>query len=288
MTAAMIALDDGAQLRTWTTGPVIPQRFPVVMVHGGPGVRDYLAPVAGIISDLCLVHRYDQRGTGGSCWEGEHTIARHVHDLALLLDAWGHDRVVVVGHSFGTRLASYFLLAHPGRVAGLVQIAGPFLDPWRDADRAAQRARRSAEQQARLDELDAIESRTEAEEIEYLTLSWFTDHNDRERAWDWALASARTLRPVNYAMNAQLGAAAKADPLESHVGELREYLPPGAVIIGGAGDTRPADALRRLGARLNCEVIIVPDAGHEPWLEAPGHFAAVLRAAVQRQTQPAG
>jgi pimeloyl-ACP methyl ester carboxylesterase len=113
MAAAMIGMDDGAELRTWTAGPVIPQGLPVVMVHGGPGVRDYLAPVAGIIDDLCLVHRYDQRGTGGSPWEGEHTIARHVRDLALLLDAWGHDRVVLMGHSFGTNMASYFLLAHP-------------------------------------------------------------------------------------------------------------------------------------------------------------------------------
>jgi pimeloyl-ACP methyl ester carboxylesterase len=74
-----------------------------------------------------------------------------------------------MGHSFGTNMASYFLLAHPERVAGLIQIAGPFLDPWREADRAAQRARRSDEQQARLDELDAIEPRTDAEGIEYLT-----------------------------------------------------------------------------------------------------------------------
>lgn len=283
----MIELDDGAQLRTWTAGPVIPGRHPVVLVHGGPGEPDYLAPVAGLISDLCLVHRYDQRGTGGSPWEGEHTIARHVHDLELLLDAWGHDRIVLAGHSYGTSLASYFLLAHPERVAGLVQLAGPFLEPWREAYRAAERARRSDEQQARLDELDAIGSRTEAEEIEYLTLSWFTDHHDRDRAWDWALASARTQRPVNYAMNAQLNAATKTDPLESHVDELREHLPPGAVIIGGAGDTRPADALRRLGARLGCEVIIVPDAGHDPWLEAPGQFGAVFRAAVQRLTRKA-
>jgi len=255
------------------------------MVHGGPGIPDYLAPVAEIIDDLCPVHRYDQRGTGGSFWEGEHTITRQVHDLASLLDAWGHNRVVLMGHSFGTNMACYFLLAQPGRVAGLIQIAGPFLDPWREADRAAQRARRSDEQQTRLDELDAIESRIDAEEIEYLTLSWFTDHADRDRAWDWALASARTQRPINYAMNTQLNAAKKADPLESHVDELREHLPPGAVIIGGAGDTRPADALRRLGARLSCEVIIIPDAGHDPWLEAPDQFGAALRAAVERQTQ---
>lgn len=109
----MIEMDDGAALRTWTVGSAIPQRLPVVMVHGGPGVPDYLAPVAEIIEDLCLLHRYDQRGTGGSGWEGEHTIARHVHDLGLLLDAWGHDQVVLLGHSFGTDLATFFLLAHP-------------------------------------------------------------------------------------------------------------------------------------------------------------------------------
>jgi pimeloyl-ACP methyl ester carboxylesterase len=288
MGAMMIEMDDGAQLRTWTAGSVIPHRLPLVMVHGGPGVPDYLAPVAGMVEDLCLVHRYDQRGTGGSPWQGQHTIARHVQDLAALLDAWGHDRVVLMGHSFGTTMACYFLLAHPGRVAGLIQLAGPFLDPWREACLAADRVRRSEQQQARLNELDAIASRTDAEETEYLTLSWFTDHADQARAWDWALAAARTRRPVNYAMNAQLNAAKKTDPLESHVDELRELMPPGAVIIGGAGDTRPADALRRLGARLNCEVIIIPNAGHEPWLEAPDQFAAAFRSALNRQTRTVG
>jgi len=282
VTAAMIEMDDGAQLHTWTTGSPIPRAFPLVMVHGGPGLPDYLGPVAGMVEDRCLVHRYDQRGTGGSGWDGEHTLARHVRDLSLLLDAWHHDRVVLVGHSFGTNLAGYFTLAHPERVAGLIQIAGPFLGPWREADRAAQRARRTDQQQARLDELEAIASRTDAEEIEYLTLSWFTDHADPARAWDWALASARTLRPVNYAMNSQLNAAKKADPLESHVDELRERLPAGTVIIGGAGDSRPAAALRRLGGRLGCEVVLISNAGHQPWLEAPDQFAAVLRTAVAR------
>jgi pimeloyl-ACP methyl ester carboxylesterase len=282
MTAAMIEMDDGARLRTWTTGSPIPRAIPLVMVHGGPGLPDYLGPVAGMIEDLCLVHRYDQRGTGGSRWEGEHTLARHVRDLRLLLDAWHHDRVVLVGHSFGTNLAGYFTLAHPERVAGLILIAGPFLDPWREADRAARRARRTSEQQARLDDLEAVASRSDAEEIEYLTLSWFTDHADQARAWDWALASARAWRPVNYAMNRQLNAAKKADPLESHVDELRERLPAGTVIIGGAGDSRPAEALRRLGARLGCEVVLIPNAGHHPWLEAPDEFTAAFRAVLDR------
>lgn len=66
MTATMIELDDGAQLRTWTAGSVIPRRFPVVMVHGGPGAPDCFAPVADIIDDLCLADRPGRESTRSS------------------------------------------------------------------------------------------------------------------------------------------------------------------------------------------------------------------------------
>ncbi len=140
----------------------------------------------------------------------------------------------------------------------------PFLDPWRESDNATQHDRGSDQQWARLKELEAVESRTETEETEFLALSSFTDHADRSRAWDWAMQAAQTRRPLNYVMNTQVNAAKNADPLDSHVDELRDFLPPGTVIIGGAGDSRPAAALRRFGALVNCEVIIIPDAGHEP------------------------
>ncbi|MEV4539398.1 hypothetical protein AB0J82_37055 [Asanoa sp. NPDC049518] len=64
----MIEMDGGALLRTGTSGTGIP---PVVMLHGGPGVPDHIAPLADLIGDLCVVHRYDQRGTGGSSWVNE-------------------------------------------------------------------------------------------------------------------------------------------------------------------------------------------------------------------------
>lgn len=282
VSAASVQMGDGTCLRTWTTGTPDRSRPAVVMVNGGPGLPDYLAPVAEVIEDMCQVHRYDQRGTGGSPWEGDHTITGHLDDLVSLLDAWGHRQVVLVGHSFGTNLTSYFLLAHPERVAGLVHLAGPFLDPWREAYRATERARRSDLQQARLEQLEATDPRSEDEEIEFLALSWFTDHTDPERAWGWSIDSARRQRPINYVMNAQLNAAKKADPLEAHVPELRGRLPPGSVIIGGEHDSRPAAALRRLAHQLDCAVTLIPDAGHSPWLEAPDLFRSALRAAVDR------
>lgn len=280
MTVRFVAMDDGVRLRTWSAGRVRAGTPQLVLVHGGPGLPDYLGPVAELVSDLCRVHRYDQRGVGGSGWDGEHSIARHVRDLELILDDVGHDRVLLVGHSYGTDLVSFFALAHPERVAGVVYLSGPFLGAWREPTRAVERSRRTDRQQARFEELGALTPRTETEEVEFLTLSWCTDHADRDRAWAWADASARTRRPVDYRMNAELTADKRVDPLESQVDRLREILPAGTTIIGGEGDPRPAAFLHALAEDLGCDVHIISGAGHEPWLEKPAEFAALFRAAV--------
>ncbi|WP_285100740.1 alpha/beta hydrolase [Promicromonospora sp. MEB111] len=289
MTVAWVEVDDGVRLRTWQSGPAGVAgagRPPVVLVHGGPGLPDYLEPVSALIDDLTRVYRYDQRGTGGSGWSGRHTVARHVRDLENLMDAWGHDRMILVGHSYGTDLVSFFALAHPERVAGVVYLCGPFVGPWREPTRVAERARRSPAQQDRLDHLDSLASRCDDEEVEYLALSWFTDHADQDNAWTWALASVRAMRPINWVMNAQLNADKRVDPLEHAIDRLRAVLPAGSAIIGGAGDPRPAALLRSLGAELGCAVTIIPGAGHHPWLERPGEFRAALRSAVGQQVHP--
>ncbi|HEU5483754.1 MAG TPA: alpha/beta hydrolase [Microlunatus sp.] len=249
-------------------------------MHGDPGLPDYLEPVHLAVPDGWRAHRYDQRGTGGSPWTGQHTMERHVSDLKLLLDAWGYDRAILVGHSFGTDLASFFLLAHPDRVAGVIFLCGPFLGPWREVTHATERSRRSDQEQARLEQLAAVGRRSDPEEIEFLTLSWQTDHADGQGARAWAHDAARTRRPVNYAMNRQLNRDKRRQPLESQVDRLKAVLPPGSAIIGGDGDPRPAASLRHLADRLGCDVTIILGAGHEPWLEQPAAFTTVLRSAI--------
>jgi proline iminopeptidase len=70
------------------------------------------------------------------------------------------------------------------------------------------------------------------------------------------------------------------DPLEDCLDELAAAVPAATVLIGGAGDPRPATALEQLGQRLNRPTVIIPKAGHEPWLEAPELFAREFRQAV--------
>lgn len=275
------------ELRTWTTG----QRtdlLPVVLLHGGPGLPDYLELVASMIDDLTVVHRYDQRGVGGSSWDGHHTVDLHLQDLDELIDGWGYDQVTLVGHSYGTDLAVRYCLRQPTRIGALVLLAGPFLDPWREAEHTARMQRMSSLQQTRLTELDAVENRTELQEQEMLTLAWFPDHHDQARAWGWAQAATLTRRPVNWDMNAQISIDRRLWPLEDRVEDLKAVAPEVTVVIGGAGDPRPADALDRLGRQLGRPAVIIPDAGHEPWLEQPDVFRRELRSAVARGVRSSG
>jgi proline iminopeptidase len=86
----MVGVDDGVRLRTWTTGT--PSALPpVVLLHGGPGLWDNLEPVARMLAPLTVVHRFDQRGCGGSDPSAEHTLARYVADVEALRRHWGHD-----------------------------------------------------------------------------------------------------------------------------------------------------------------------------------------------------
>jgi proline iminopeptidase len=128
----MVEVDDGVRLRTWTSGTAtgLP---PVVLLHGGPGLWDNLAPVARMLDPLTTVHRFDQRGCGGSEESAEQTIARYVADVEALRRHWGHDGWVVVGHSFGATLALAYAVANPGRTLAIGYLDGVGVGDWRGA-----------------------------------------------------------------------------------------------------------------------------------------------------------
>ncbi|MFI5633356.1 alpha/beta fold hydrolase [Streptomyces sp. NPDC051664] len=286
-TQGIASMTDEAQIRWMALGDTTRKPL-VVMLHGGPGLPDYLSDVAPMIADLAPVYRYDQRGTGASQWHGRHTLSRHVDDLAELLDVWGAGKAVLIGHSYGTTLAGRFCLAHPDRVAAILLMCGPFVGDWRTGDRAERDRRMSAAQQERLRALQQLPHRTEDQEVELLTLSWFTDHADPERGWHWAAQGARQRRPINWAMNSELGKEGQSDPLDEHLDELRACLPTHVEFLGGDADPRPMSALESLALRLDVPLTRVEGAGHEPWLEQPDAVRTHLRRFVQGTVGPEG
>ncbi|MGH2844248.1 MAG: alpha/beta fold hydrolase, partial [Solirubrobacteraceae bacterium] len=96
----------------------------LVMLHGGPGLSDYMALLDGETVGWRRVF-YQQRGLSPSPVEGPFTVARHLADLRSVLDAAGVERAVLLGHSWGTHLGLQAALVMPDRVAALV-LVDPF------------------------------------------------------------------------------------------------------------------------------------------------------------------
>ncbi|TCC01737.1 alpha/beta fold hydrolase [Kribbella soli] len=270
---------DGIRLWTATTGTAT-GRPAVVILHGGPGLWDDYAVLAEMLDDLVVVHRFDQRGCGRSDPSDVQTLARSARDIDELRAYFGHERIVVIGHSYGATLAMTYAATYGDHVAGVVYLDGVGIGDWRTAYHSEQARRMTPEQFARLEELSG-RRRTPAEETEFRALSWFTDHADRERAMGWAYASAAVDLPINFAANRALAAEMNSRTPDEVTAQAASIQAP-VTFIHGAGDPRPAFAVQDLAAHTpNHTFHLIPAAGHSPWLEQPDLVREVLRGVVR-------
>jgi proline iminopeptidase len=267
-----------AELWTATSG----SGPPLVLVHGGPGMWDYLAPVAEMVDDLCTVDRYDQRGSGRSPARPPHDLADFVADLDALRAHWRHDRWVVGGHSWGAQLAILYAARHSERVAGLILLStSGLVEPDPEAGRRAGEQRLGAAGASRLAELSerlAADPGDVAADRERTRLVWSTEFSRPEAGVAFAdelLASGFDIdQGVNRAVLTQRGPWLRDPVTRDNVLGLR--VP--ALVVWGADDLRsgaPAEELARSLARG--ELLLVPGSGHFPWLERPDVLLPALR-----------
>ncbi|HEV7128306.1 MAG TPA: alpha/beta hydrolase [Ktedonobacterales bacterium] len=273
----------GASL--WTarqgSGPAL------VLCHGGPGLWDYLAPVARMLDDSSTVYRYDQRACGRSSGGPPYDVATAVADLEALRAHWRLPAWMVGGHSWGATLALAYALTHPERTRGLIYLSGTGVEPgWHAEFRANWDARLSPGERAELAALKARRALATGAAYAALDracceLQWSADFSDRAHA----RALARTLFVgdllPNYVVNEALGADgrrfAESPAMPARLATLR--VP--ALILHGATDPRPAWAAEHLARLLPAaRLAILPAAGHMPWLDQPDQLAQSLRAFV--------
>ena len=101
------------------TGPV------VVCVHGLTANHTCWASVADVLSPARRLIAYDLRGRGESDKpEHGYSLMHHNEDLLGLLDHFGLEKAVLVGHSLGAHIAVRFAATYPERVDRLVLVDG--------------------------------------------------------------------------------------------------------------------------------------------------------------------
>ena len=258
------------------TGP------PVVWCHGGPGMWDYLGPLAELTDDIATSYRYDQRACGRSTGEGPFSVAQFVADLDALRALFGHERWVVAGHSWGAMLALFYALEHPDHTRGLIYVSGVGINPsWR-GDFVGNRAQRlGTDLLAEIDGLRKRAAETGAIEDEqaFCELQWSCDYIDREAGRERARAMLDAGLRVNNAVSAQLWqevqAIATADDLVQQVAALT--VP--TLVVHGAEDMRPYWPAEELSCLLpKARFELIANAAHFPWVEQPQAVGEAVRA----------
>ena len=106
-----------------------PDGVPVLFLHGGPGAG--IAPAHRRLFNPNRFHcvLFDQRGCGQSQPHGEiadNTTQHLIDDIEALRTAFGIDRFVLFGGSWGSTLALTYAIAHPENVSRLI-LRGIFL-----------------------------------------------------------------------------------------------------------------------------------------------------------------
>jgi proline iminopeptidase len=258
---------------------------PLVLLHGGPGLSEYLRELAAELAPEFTVFRYQQRGLAPSVTEGDRSVEGHVNDLVRVLGGLGWSKPWIAGHSWGGHLAMHFAVAHPERTGALVVIdpLGAVGDGGAEVFAENLMRQLPAAQRARVEELNAAEERGEQQPgdlVEGLGI-----------LWPYYFARPDEASPMPPMEGDHEGHLETWGSVKAHfeAGTLEEGLPQlgmPAIFIHGAQDPIPADAIELSAALVpGVRVHVLEGIGHFPWLERPGVVLDLLREFVRSADQ---
>jgi proline iminopeptidase len=256
----------------------------LVCCHGGPGLWDYLEPLADMVDDLVAVYRYDQRACGRSSGTPPYDVATAVADLDALREHWSLSQWVVLGQSWGATLALAYCLQQASRVRGLIYLSGTGVDAsWHEEFRANRAAALNPSEQRQLAELRTQLAHVQGAAFEavsraYCELAWSTDVTDRGRARELVQQLFVDDLHPNYQVNQVLGEDGDRFAESATIPQRLANVQVPTLVIHGEADLRPARVAGQLASMIpNAKFMLLPEVGHLPWLEQPQLLRGILR-----------
>jgi proline iminopeptidase len=255
----------------------------LVCLPGGPGrASAYLEDLGGLEAERTLV-RLDTRGTGHSELPADPSSMRFdrlAADVEALREHLQEERIDLLGHSAGSIVAQAYAAAHPERLRSLVLVTpSDRLQGGSRSDVAAIRASRSdepwyaeaAEAQAAL--ADAPPAQQQA--LMRATRPFMYGRWDERTQAHAATADRQSSKRVELGF----GVGIEEVDVAGLVAALGQVDVP-VLVVGGERDAMTG--LESVHAVARCfpraETVVVPRAGHFPWVDEPEAFHAAVSA----------
>jgi pimeloyl-ACP methyl ester carboxylesterase len=233
--------------------------YTVVVVHGGPGARGEVAPVARELSSLVGILEPLQTAT---------TLEGQVSELHTVLQGNASLPVTLVGHSWGAWLSFIAAARYPASVKKLVLIgSGPFEHRYA-VNITGMRLTRLSETD-RLRALSLMEALNNPDTLSKNRLfEEFGALFARADTYD-PLPNDREALDVQYNSEQQAWQEAEALRRSGELLEMGKQITCPVVAIHGDYDSHPAEGVERPLSRVlrDFRFVLLDKCGHSPWLE---------------------
>ena len=250
---------------------------PLLFLHGFGNEAHIWDDFAPVVAPHYRTLAMDHRGHGDSDWdpEGRYDHDSMVRDVECVTAALGIERLVIVGHSLGGRIATLFADRNAARMAGLVLVdIGPDLDPrgvtriHLDVASAPQPTFASVEEYARTLTLAYPAGRPDA-------LLRMARHGIRRREdGRYELKMDPRLRGVGATESPEAAAERGRAMSELLWKALARISCPTLVVRGAASDVLAPDTADRMVEETLAQgqLAVVPQAGHSVMTDNPDGF----------------
>jgi proline iminopeptidase len=253
----------------------------LVCLPGGPGrASAYLEDLGGLAEERTLV-LLDTRATGHSEVPADPTSLRFdrlAADVEALREHLGEEQLDLLGHSAGCLVAQAYVAAHPERVRSLVLVTpSDRLQGGTRADIGAIRESRSqepwyaeaAEAQAALADAPPAQQQS----LVRATRPFFYGRWDERTQAHAATADRQSSK------RAELGFAAGVEEVDvAGIRAALAELDRPVLVVGAERDalTGVASVHAVAAAFSRAQAVVLPRAGHFPWVDEPEAFRAAV------------
>ncbi len=255
----------------------------LLCLNGGPGLPcDYLREAHSWLADHGFrVIAYDQLGTGASDVPDDRslwTVPRYAREVEIVRQALGIRDFHLLGHSWGTFLATEYVLTYPGMIRSLI-----LADGAGDIPHLVSELNRLRE--ALGPETVAMMHRHEAEGTldhpEYQAAITILNYRHVCRLQTWPAPVNRSLDRWNMTIYGEMQGPNEFTFTGNYkdwnrLEEMRGITEPALVLCGLHDELTPACSGRMHRALPNSEIRIFQNSAHMPFYEEPEAYAATL------------